>query len=52
MLGETPGGDGLGNEPLGYPILDLRRVMKERAFDASRVVVMDIGQLVPLSETR
>jgi N-acyl-phosphatidylethanolamine-hydrolysing phospholipase D len=42
----------LGNEPVGYPILDLKRVMKERTLDASRVLVMDIGQVVPLAKTR
>jgi L-ascorbate metabolism protein UlaG (beta-lactamase superfamily) len=38
----------LGNEPVGYPILDLGRVMKERGFDDSRVVVTDIGQIIRL----
>jgi L-ascorbate metabolism protein UlaG (beta-lactamase superfamily) len=38
----------LGNEPVGYPILDLRRTMKERALDPSRAVIMDIGQILPL----
>ncbi len=39
----------LGSEPIGYPILDLRRTMKERTFDPSRAVIMDIGQIVPLA---
>jgi L-ascorbate metabolism protein UlaG (beta-lactamase superfamily) len=38
----------LGNEPVGYPILDLRRTMKERGVDPSRALIMDIGQIVSL----
>jgi N-acyl-phosphatidylethanolamine-hydrolysing phospholipase D len=33
----------LGNEPIGYPIIDLRRAMKSRGSDASRVIILDIG---------
>jgi L-ascorbate metabolism protein UlaG (beta-lactamase superfamily) len=36
----------LGNEPIGYPIIDLKRTMTEQGFDASRVVIMDLGELV------
>ncbi len=39
----------LGNEPIGYPILDLRRTMKERSTDPSRAVILDIGQILPLA---
>lgn len=42
----------LGNEPIGHPIVSLRRVMKERGFDESRVLTMDIGQLSLLPERR
>lgn len=35
----------LGSEPIGYPILDLRREMTARDFDSSRVAVMDIGEI-------
>lgn len=35
----------LGNEPVGYPILDLRREMAARKLDSSRVVVMEIGEI-------
>ncbi len=38
----------LGSEPIGYPILDLRRTMKERAVDPARTAVLDIGQIMPL----
>ena len=40
----------LGNEPVGYPILDLRREMAARGFDNSRVAVMDIGGILPLGD--
>jgi L-ascorbate metabolism protein UlaG (beta-lactamase superfamily) len=33
----------LGNEPIGYPVIDLRRAMKSRGFDASRVIILDLG---------
>jgi len=38
----------LGDEPIGYPIIDLRRTMKEKGFDASRVIIMDLGEIVPI----
>jgi L-ascorbate metabolism protein UlaG (beta-lactamase superfamily) len=33
----------LGNEPIGHPVIDLRRAMKSRGFDASRVIIPDLG---------
>jgi L-ascorbate metabolism protein UlaG (beta-lactamase superfamily) len=33
----------LGNEPIGYPVIDLRRAMKSRGVDASRVIIPDLG---------
>jgi N-acyl-phosphatidylethanolamine-hydrolysing phospholipase D len=42
----------LGNEPIGHPILSLRRIMQERRFDVSRVMIMALGQLTPLDEIR
>lgn len=38
----------LGNEPIGYAVLDLKRVMKTRGFDASKVTILDIGQILPI----
>jgi len=38
----------LGNEPIGYPVIDLRRAMKSRGFDASRVVILDLGGIQPI----
>ena len=38
----------LGDEPMGYPIIDLQRTMKEKGFDASRVMIMDLGEIVPI----
>lgn len=36
----------LGNEPIGYPIIDLRKTMADRGTDASRVLIMDLGETV------
>lgn len=38
----------LGNEPVGYPALDLRRKVRERRMDLSRVVIMDLGEMKQL----
>ncbi len=38
----------LGDEPPGYPVLELKRKIKSRGFDPSRFVIMDIGQIVPV----
>lgn len=42
----------LGDEPIGYPILDLRRTMEQRGFDASRVIIMDLGEIAPFVSGR
>ncbi len=36
----------LGEEPIGYPATDLKKVMKESDFDPSMAVIMDIGEIV------
>lgn len=33
----------LGDEPPGYPALDLKRTLKERNLDTSRFLILDIG---------
>jgi N-acyl-phosphatidylethanolamine-hydrolysing phospholipase D len=38
----------LGDEPPGYPALDLRRTIRERNLDPSRFLILDIGQIEPL----
>ncbi len=38
----------LGDEPPGYSILELKRKIAERQLDASRFIIMDIGQILPL----
>jgi N-acyl-phosphatidylethanolamine-hydrolysing phospholipase D len=38
----------LGNEPIGYPVIDLRRAMKSRGFDASRGIILDLGGIQPI----
>lgn len=38
----------LGNEPPGYPILELKRKIVEKNLDPSRFLIMDIGQIIPL----
>ncbi|NLI82900.1 MAG: hypothetical protein GX443_14590 [Deltaproteobacteria bacterium] len=35
----------LGNEPAGYPALDLRRTMEKKSVNPSRVLIMDLGQM-------
>jgi L-ascorbate metabolism protein UlaG (beta-lactamase superfamily) len=35
----------LGDEPPGYPALDLKRTRKERNLDPSRFLILDIGQI-------
>ena len=35
----------LGDEPPGYPALDLMRTIKERQLDASRFLILDIGEI-------
>jgi N-acyl-phosphatidylethanolamine-hydrolysing phospholipase D len=42
----------LGDEPPGYPALDLRREIARQGLDASRFLVMDIGGIVTLDEKR
>lgn len=34
-----------GNEPIGYPLLDLKRIIKEKKLDESRFVVPEIGKI-------
>jgi len=36
----------LGDNPPGYPALDLRRQMKRLGLDSSRYIIMDIGQMI------
>jgi L-ascorbate metabolism protein UlaG (beta-lactamase superfamily) len=38
----------LGDEPPGYPALDLKRTIKERNLDPSRFLTLDIGQIEPI----
>ncbi len=38
----------LGDEPPGYPALDLKRRIVERKLDPSRFVIPDLGQIVPI----
>ena len=40
----------LGDEPVGYPLVDLRRTMKANGFDASKALVMNIGDLIRIPE--
>jgi N-acyl-phosphatidylethanolamine-hydrolysing phospholipase D len=39
----------LGDEPPGYPALDLQRRMKNGTIDPSRVILIDIGQVLPVA---
>jgi len=38
----------LGDEPPGYSILELKRKIAERRLDASRFIIMDIGEILPI----
>jgi len=38
----------LGDEPPGYPALDLKRNIKERNLDPSRFLILEIGQIEPI----
>jgi hypothetical protein len=40
--------DDLGEDPPGYPALELKRKIAERKRDPSRFIIMDIGQIVPV----
>jgi len=40
----------LGDEPAGYPVLDLKKTMKESGFHSDRAIIMDPGQVYPFSE--
>jgi N-acyl-phosphatidylethanolamine-hydrolysing phospholipase D len=39
----------LGDEPIGYSILELKRTIQKEGLDPSRFVIMDIGQIVPIA---
>ncbi len=38
----------LGDEPPGYSILELKKKIAERKLDASRFIIMDIGEILPI----
>ncbi len=40
----------LGNEPAGYPALDLKRHIKARRLDPARYIIMDIGEMLPVEK--
>ena len=40
----------LGDEPPGYSILELKKTIAERKLDASRFIIMDIGQILPIPQ--
>lgn len=40
----------LGDNPPGYPVLDLKRTIAMSHLDPSRFVIMDIGQIVKLNQ--
>jgi N-acyl-phosphatidylethanolamine-hydrolysing phospholipase D len=42
----------LGDEPVGYPILDLRRQIAERRLDPSRFLIMNLGEIHRLQKRR
>jgi len=40
----------LGDEPVGYSILELKKKIAERRLDASRFIIMDIGEILPIGK--
>lgn len=36
----------LGDEPAGYPILDLKRTIKQTGFDSTKAIIMEPGQII------
>jgi len=40
----------LGDEPAGYPALELRQKLVEQRRDPSRFIIMDIGQIIPVKK--
>ncbi|MCG8618067.1 MAG: MBL fold metallo-hydrolase, partial [Desulfobacterales bacterium] len=38
----------LGNEPPGFPGLDLKRYIRDENLDASRFKILDIGEILPI----
>jgi N-acyl-phosphatidylethanolamine-hydrolysing phospholipase D len=39
----------LGDEPIGHAGLELKRLIKEEGLDPARFLIMDIGQILPLT---
>ncbi|MHB8111713.1 MAG: MBL fold metallo-hydrolase [Syntrophorhabdaceae bacterium] len=42
----------LGDEPAGFPIVELKRKIRERNLDPSRFLIMDIGEILPLDNKK
>jgi N-acyl-phosphatidylethanolamine-hydrolysing phospholipase D len=42
----------LGDEPPGYPALDLKRKITDRRLDSSRFILMDIGEILAIGNKR
>jgi N-acyl-phosphatidylethanolamine-hydrolysing phospholipase D len=39
----------LGDEPIGYSMLELKRTIQKEGLDPSRFIIMDIGQIIPIA---
>jgi N-acyl-phosphatidylethanolamine-hydrolysing phospholipase D len=39
----------LGDDPVGLPALDLRKALKDTPVDPDRLIVMDLGQILPIT---
>jgi len=50
MIPQQWGAFHLGDEPPGYSILELKRKIVERHLDASRFIIMDIGEILPIGK--
>ena len=49
MIPQQWGAFPLGDEPPGYPILDLKKKITERRLDPSRFIIPDIGAILPIN---
>jgi N-acyl-phosphatidylethanolamine-hydrolysing phospholipase D len=42
----------LGDEPVGYAAIELRKKIKELNLDPSRFFIMDLGQIIPIKNKK
>jgi len=40
----------LGDEPPGYPVIELKKIIREQNLDTSKFIIMNIGEVLPLTK--